>query len=104
MGSPLRAPGGGVMDAGEPNAATPDEALTRAARRDRALRRIVIGLFGLVAVVFVLAESNPSCYWENIQDHLGAWRAWAGEHPALAALLFFLAYATFTSLPLPVVT
>jgi uncharacterized membrane protein YdjX (TVP38/TMEM64 family) len=92
------------MDADESQAATPDGALTRAARRDRALRRIVIGLFGLVAVIFVLAESNPSCYWENIQDNLGAWRAWASEHPIAALLLFFLTYATFTSLPLPVVT
>jgi uncharacterized membrane protein YdjX (TVP38/TMEM64 family) len=92
------------MDAGEPQAATPDEALTRAARRDRALRRIVIGLFGIIVVIFVLAESNPSCYWENIQDNLGAWRTWASDHPVAALALFFLTYATFTSLPLPVVT
>src|SRR3954468_12093570 len=92
------------MDADEPLEATTTLPESRAQRRDRALRRLFLGLVGLIVVIFVLAESNPSCYWENIQDHLGAWRTWADQHWLPALALFFLAYATATALPLPVVT
>lgn len=75
-----------------------------AERRDRALRYVVLGLLGLVAVVFVFVEANPFRYWETLERHLGAWRAWADEHWLPAVLLFFVVYAALTVLPLPVVT
>jgi uncharacterized membrane protein YdjX (TVP38/TMEM64 family) len=92
------------MDADEPVEAATTLPPSRAERRDRALRRVVLGLFGLVVAVFVFAEADPSYYWEGLRDHLGAWRAWADRHWVPALALFFLAYATFTALPLPVVT
>ena len=73
-------------------------------RRDRLWRRIVIGLIAVVAVAYAITELNPSCLWEEVQGNVGAWRAWAAEHPAAALAAFFLVYATFTALPLPVVT
>jgi len=91
------------MPAVEPGA-DPRAALTRAERRDRALRRIWLGLFALLVICFVVTELNPSCLWQKVQHHIGAWRGWAGDHRAPALVAFFLAYAAFTSLPLPVVT
>jgi uncharacterized membrane protein YdjX (TVP38/TMEM64 family) len=73
-------------------------------RRDRALRRVVIGVLGVAAIAFVAAELNPSCLWEDIQAQLGTWRAWADRHPGPTFLVFVLAAATATALPLPVVT
>jgi uncharacterized membrane protein YdjX (TVP38/TMEM64 family) len=91
------------MPAVEPGT-DPRTALTRAERRDRALRRIWLGLFGLLVLCFVIAELNPSCLWQKVQHHVGAWRGWADDHRLPALVVFFLVYATFTSLPLPVVT
>jgi uncharacterized membrane protein YdjX (TVP38/TMEM64 family) len=73
-------------------------------RRDRRWRHIVLGLIAVAAVAYVITELNPSCMWEKVQDNVGHWRTLAAEHPAAALLAFFLAYATFTALPLPVVT
>lgn len=73
-------------------------------RFDRAVRQIVLGLIGVLVVAYVLTELNPSCLWEKVQHNVGAWRAWAAENWVPALLLFFLVYAVFTSLPLPVVT
>jgi uncharacterized membrane protein YdjX (TVP38/TMEM64 family) len=103
MGNGLAVPGGGDVDAVEPRAAA-ERAATAAERRDRALRRIFIGLFALLVICFVITELNPSCMWQKVQDNVGAWRAWAGDHWLAALALFFLVYAAFTALPLPVVT
>ena len=92
------------MDADGPGAATVGEPQAGARRKDRAYKRIVLGVIGVLAVVYVGTELNPSCLWEKVQDNVGAWRAWAGDHWLPALFLFFLAYATFTALPLPVVT
>jgi uncharacterized membrane protein YdjX (TVP38/TMEM64 family) len=88
------------MDAAESSDGGPD----RGSRRDRAIRRIVLGVIGVIAVAFAAAELNPSCYWEEIQDNLGRWRVWTDQHMAAALALFFLVYAALTALPLPVVT
>jgi uncharacterized membrane protein YdjX (TVP38/TMEM64 family) len=92
------------MDADGPGAATADGPPAGTRRKDRAYRRIVLGLIGLLVVVFVLTELNPSCLWEKVQHNVVAWRDWAGDHWVPALFLFFLTYAAFTSLPLPVVT
>jgi uncharacterized membrane protein YdjX (TVP38/TMEM64 family) len=92
------------MDADGPGAVTPDGPPAGARRKDRAYKRVVLGVIGVLAVVFVITELNPSCLWEKVQDNVGVWRAWAGDHWVPALLLFFLAYATLTALPLPVVT
>jgi len=89
------------MDAVEPGTDTP---LTRAERRDRALRRVVIGGVALLAIAAVITELNPSCMWQKVQANVGAWRGWAGDHWLPALAVFFLVYAFCTSLPLPVVT
>ena len=91
------------MEAVEPGTGT-DAARTRAFRRDRALRQIFLGLLGLLVVAYAVTELNPSSLWEEVQDNVGAWRGWAAGHWVPALVLFFLVYATFTSLPLPVVT
>lgn len=82
----------------------PRPALTRAERRDRALRRIALGLFTLLVLCFVITELNPTCLWQKIQHDVGDWREWAGRHWLPALIAFFVVYAVFTSLPLPVVT
>jgi uncharacterized membrane protein YdjX (TVP38/TMEM64 family) len=93
-----------MMNADGPSTANTARPPTGARTKDRAYRRIVLGVLGLVVVIFVATELNPSCLWEKVQDNLGFWQAWAGDHWLAALVLFFLAYATFTSLPLPVVT
>src|SRR3954447_14896554 len=104
-GDGLAVPGGGGVGAVEPKADAGGQAsATAAERRDRALRRIFIGLFALLVVCFVVTELNPSCMWQKVQDNVGAWRAWAGDPWVPALVLFFLVYAAFTALPLPVVT
>ena len=94
------------MDAVESKAGAGGQAsATAAERRDRALRRIFIGLFALLVICFVITELNPSCMWQKVQDQrrrlAGLGRRPLGSRPSS---LFFLVYATFTALPLPVVT
>jgi len=91
------------MPAVEPDT-DPRTAPTRAERRDRALRRIWLGLFALLVLCFVITELNPSCLWQKVQHNVGAWRGWADDHWAPALVAFFLVYAVFTALPLPIVT
>jgi uncharacterized membrane protein YdjX (TVP38/TMEM64 family) len=69
-----------------------------------ARKNIILGLLGLIAVVFVFVELNPSCLWEDIQDHLDEWQSWAGRRPVESVLAFALVYAAATTLGLPVVT
>jgi uncharacterized membrane protein YdjX (TVP38/TMEM64 family) len=91
------------MEAVEPDVGTgpPDEA---GHRRDRRWQRLVLALIAVVAVAFAVTELNPTCLWEKVQDNVSVWRSWAADHPVVALLAFFLAYAAFTALPLPVVT
>ena len=91
------------MEAVEPNVVT-DAPVDAGRRRDRAWRRIVLGLIAVVAIAFAITELNPTCLWEKVQDNVGLWRAWANDHPIASLVAFFLVYATFTTLPLPVVT
>lgn len=64
----------------------------------------MLGLLAVASAVFVIVELNPSCAWEAVQGHLEAWQAWVSEHQLLALLLFFVAYAAATALPIPSVT
>jgi uncharacterized membrane protein YdjX (TVP38/TMEM64 family) len=92
------------MAADAPGTATVVGRHAGARNGDRAYWRIVLGLFGLFVVAFVVIELNPSSLWKKVHDDVGAWQTWAGDHWLAALVLFFLVYATFTSLPLPVVT
>jgi uncharacterized membrane protein YdjX (TVP38/TMEM64 family) len=73
-------------------------------RSRAAWRNIVLGVVGIVAVVLVVIELNPSCLWEDIQANLDAGRSWAGRHPVAAVAVFVVVYAAATTLGLPVVT
>jgi uncharacterized membrane protein YdjX (TVP38/TMEM64 family) len=62
------------------------------------------GLITVAAAIFVIVELNPQCAWEAVQGNLGTWQAWVSEHKLMAVLIFFLAYALATALPIPSVT
>src|SRR5829696_7737439 len=94
---------GGAMEAVEPNAG-PGAPVDGGRRRDRLWRRAILGIIAVVAIAYAITELNPSCLWEKVQDNVELWRSWAAGHPAAALFAFFLVYATFTALPLPVVT
>lgn len=91
------------MEAVEPEAG-PGAPTDQGRRRDRLWRHMILGLIAVAAIAFAITELNPSCLWEKVQDNVGLWRTWAADHPVPALLAFFLVYATFTALPLPVVT
>jgi uncharacterized membrane protein YdjX (TVP38/TMEM64 family) len=91
------------MEAVETDAGT-GAPVAEARRRDRRWRHIVLGIIAVVAVAYAITELNPTCLWEKVQGNVEAWRTWAADHPVPAVLAFFLVYATFTALPLPVVT
>jgi uncharacterized membrane protein YdjX (TVP38/TMEM64 family) len=91
------------MEAVEPEAG-PGPPVDGGRRRDRLWQRIVLGVIAIVAVAYGITELNPACLWEKVQDNVGLWRTWAADHPVASLLAFFLVYATFTALPLPVVT
>jgi uncharacterized membrane protein YdjX (TVP38/TMEM64 family) len=68
------------------------------------VRWIAGGLLAVAALVFVIVELNPTCAWEAVQDNVDTWQAWVDQHKALALVIFFLAYALATALPVPSVT
>jgi len=67
--------------------------------------RAGIGILTLCAIIVLLTLGlSGSTPWQVLRTNLNDWQSWTAHHTALALAAFFLIYALFASLPLPVLT
>jgi uncharacterized membrane protein YdjX (TVP38/TMEM64 family) len=72
--------------------------------RPGALWRAAPVLLALAVLAWVALGPGASAAWDAVRANLDAWQQWAGGNLLVAVLVFFLAYALATALPLPALT